>query len=385
MKKNKLFIMISLIVALLINTSFVAYADTASGNSSNVYSGGKTTIGVTDKGELIITGEKKNDLSEMFKGFSNIVDFSYNGDFVALTADGEIISYGLNRDAVMLEWGKFNNIANSVYYVGGLKEDGTVVMISRLEDYEDIVLSWQDIVDITALQVNKAPYICALNKSGTVKCAYIDYYENCAIKEREVSEKFTEIIKIDAAYDILAGLKEDGTVVAYNYFEMKDIELNWTDIIDIAVTDYQDIFGLKSDGTVVGYSISSGSDIDMPEWTDVNSISGGEKQLAAVRKDGKVLAFGDNEYGQCDVDSWDLTPLTGDANDDNEVNAKDALAILKVTAKIDSYGAEFIPGSWSPLNAKVTEGGIESINATDALEILKYSAGIISEFGVVTQ
>lgn len=325
------------------------------------------TIGITSDGEVKAVGNEAKKIVKQLSGkgpFTNI----YGDSVIGLTDEGKVASvYALWGDDKFNESGPYTCVADGIFYVAGLKEDGTVVAVSDYMNEKELKFPWENIVALSELQVSTYRRTCGLKKDGTIVIAGRQDKE---YQFADAPENFKDIKKIAAGYDLLAGLKNDGTVTAYDFMFNKAKELPWTDIVDIAASN-GNVYGLKEDGTVLGFYFLEDKEIDMSEWTDIVSISASDTHIVALRKDGKVLAKGNNDNGQCDVNSWDLTPLKGDANDDNLVTADDALEVLKVAAKLNNYGNEFTPGKWSPENV-----GSEIVTAEDALEILKIAAKI---------
>lgn len=170
--------------------------------------------------------------------------------------------------------------------------------------------------------------------------------------------KWTDIASVSASNEILAGLKNDGSVVIakrkQHYAYRIDVS-EWSDIIDVAVGE-QYIVGLRADGTLTAQGIDGYGETDIDEWTDIIQIDTGwqhtvgldnagnvhiaglhaetllreiaDKQnewtniisistggssgrgtlgkghVVGLRADGTVVAAGDNSFGQCNVEEW---------------------------------------------------------------------------------
>ena len=61
--------------------------------------------------------------------------------------------------------------------------------------------------------------------------------------------------------------------------------------------------GLRSDGTVVAVGNNDYGECDVDSWTDIVAVAAGFHTVG-LRSDRTVVATGDNEYGQCNVSSW---------------------------------------------------------------------------------
>lgn len=127
----------------------------------------------------------------------------------------------------------------------------------------------------------------------------------------------------------------------------------------------------------VVYSSTDTSVATVDENGVVKAVGAGSANIKVESaKDSSVYA-----YCQLTVDDDVITPTDtvepeytlGDANQDGNIDAKDALVVLKHAAKI-----EVISDEVALLAANVTKD--EKIDASDALEILKYAANIIESF-----
>lgn len=194
----------------------------------------------------------------------------------------------------------------------------------RIFTGENTVMPWENIIDLVQIQCSFYPGVCALSSDGSVYSALGMYYEEQASIEdcgQVKPELFEDIVEIDTSYDLLVGLKSDGTVVATNlifdgYYSFEDDPISaWSGIVDIAVNGEKAIYGLKQDGTVVTNSTNETILESIANWKDIVALYSGENHVVALRSDGKLLTVGKNEYGQCDIGDWNLNPMSGDAND----------------------------------------------------------------------
>ncbi len=203
----------------------------------------------------------------------------------------------------------------------GLKSDGTVVTTNS-----DISISQDKIIQIAAGD----DHVVALMADGTVT------YDHAEWKAHYVSE-WTDIVCVAAGANHTVGLKSDGTVVATGDKDNGQCNVeSWKDIVTIAaygnvtvgikadgtivttqsksdISDWQDIVaiangngftvGLKSNGTLVTTSTKYTHEIS--KLRDVVSIAAGNDHIVALKSNGKLVAIGDNEYNQCNVDTWE--------------------------------------------------------------------------------
>ena len=133
---------------------------------------------------------------------------------------------------------------------------------------------------------------------------------------------WSDIIDIDAGYNLSAGVTKDGKVLLAGSFENQDVSLvnyipgtefdvsDWDDIVQVAAGQYY-IAGLKSDGTVRATTVNSSPAIpgnptiveQVESWTDIVKIDAHVTQIIGLKKDGTVVAAG-NSAGEGNVQDW---------------------------------------------------------------------------------
>jgi len=179
--------------------------------------GGCETIGIKDDGTILTT----NSFSA-YPNSKNIIAF-YNNDtnsvpFIGVKEDGSVSCfYNLNSKFDEWEWFKDVSDWKDIIYASfhkrlavGLKRDGTVVAIGRMESehgqYD--VSEWKDIVDISV----GSEHIVGLKSNGTVIATGYNEYGQCKVSEWE------DIISVCATGCTTYGIKSDGTVVAVGWY-----------------------------------------------------------------------------------------------------------------------------------------------------------------------
>lgn len=179
---------------------------------------------------------------------------------------------------------------------------------------------------------------------------------------RSEIQEWNDIVSVSTCGEIVAGLKQDGTVVTAVKQEADQYDRSidtsgWKSIIAVSTGDRY-VIGLRNDGHVLveslltpdGYGetdISDWNDITAidtawqltvgldqagnvhvsgycaeelqkeiedksTQWVDIVSVSvggsgdrfRGKGHIVGLTKDGRVVAVGDNDYGQCDVSDW---------------------------------------------------------------------------------
>jgi hypothetical protein len=142
--------------------------------------------------------------------------------------------------------------------------------------------------------------------------------------------------------NILAGLKEDGTVVISTTLDMENISSeSWENIEYLSAGCSQGIVGVTQNGTLVSTyaelnedennivnvaygdnhiaivyedgtvsvkdkygNVVSSSYGNVSTWRDIVGVACGESHTIGLKSDGTVSASGSNSNGQCDVVSW---------------------------------------------------------------------------------
>ena len=143
-----------------------------------------------------------------------------------------------------------------------------------------------------------AYHTVGLCNDGTVVAAEWNDEGQCDVNS------WTDIVAVAAGYTHTVGLRSDGTVVATGANELGQCDVNsWTDIVAVAAEFWHTV-GLRSDRTVVAAGWNDDGQCDVNSWTDIVAVAAGQHHTVGLRSDGTVVATGLNDGGQCDVDSW---------------------------------------------------------------------------------
>ena len=131
-----------------------------------------------------------------------------------------------------------------------------------------------------------------------------------------------QIVSIECGYDVVAGLRKDGTVAVSVNPQLIDPALTeeisrWTDIVQIDTTETSSyLLGLKKDGTVVFSSLSRTTNQNLKRslerqlqsWTDIVSIDSDGNVIYALNKNGTVETAVLNDYPESErfdiIRSW---------------------------------------------------------------------------------
>ena len=174
---------------------------------------------------------------------------------VALRADGRVVQWQLNGE-VPDSATNIVAISAGMYYVLGLRQDGTV-------------LEWGDTNLNSLARTNPPP-------------------------------EATNIVAIAAGYNHCLALRNDGTVLAWgdNSYGQASPPNAATNVIRIAAGS-ADSFALRRDGSIIGWGRNAyGQDTAPLSITNAVDIASGEGHVLALQSDGTVGAWGKNYFGE---------------------------------------------------------------------------------------
>ena len=231
------------------------------------------------------------------------------------------------------------------YYMIGLKEDGTVVSVSRVNDEgidQESVKNWTNIVDVTA----GGHTVMGLKSDGTVLVDDSDYFDMTT---------WTDIVAIESDEDVAVGLRSDGTVVcgysrAYPPEYGQENVSGWRNIVSVKCSDYLTV-GLRANGTVIATGLlNDEQQKEINGWTGIVAIEVGAFHVLGLKADGTVVFAGDTSEAYSRVDEWkNVIALSGSSNctmgltsDGNILHAGDhehnaCLEWTGITAIADEY------------------------------------------------
>ena len=256
------------------------------------------TVGLKIDGTVVAVGnnEKGQCNTKSWRGIVSIIAAFENT--YGLKADGTVVSVGKNDmgQCNTGSWRDIRAISAGDSHTVGLKSDGSVVAIGSNDYGQCNTDSWKDIIAISA----SYRYTVGLKADGTVVAVGYNKDGQCNTKSWiGIVEISTEGTRYGGDIcGITVGLKEDGTVVSvgttnyYKYYDAKE----WRDIVAIYPGDDQ-LRGLKADGTVMGYGFYN-------DWDNIVGIFDGYRRTSRLKDDGTVITKGYNDLGQCNTDSW---------------------------------------------------------------------------------
>ena len=129
-------------------------------------------------------------------------------------------------------------------------------------------------------------HIAGLRPDGTVVAFGNTRQGQCNV------DGWTDIKYLDCGYSSTAGVRSDGTVVIcgmYGFDIEECVSPGWTDIVAVSV-GYEHMVGLRSDGTVVAAGTGNSGDFtDVSGWSGIVEVAAGRQFTAGLRADGTVV------------------------------------------------------------------------------------------------
>jgi alpha-tubulin suppressor-like RCC1 family protein len=247
-------------------------------------------------------------------------------------ADGSVWIVGDNEfnELSADSWKNIAAIGMGDVHTLGLRQDGTVVMVS---EYDPVLLNhyeyenWRNVIAISSGDMHTVALLsngtivsdgyqrkrecdtgALMAKAGKHKVVAIaaGFHQTLALLDNGTVIAdgadstmtalnvggWTDIAAIAAGSEYSAGLRSDGTVVVTE--SSWDVS-GWEDIVALAAGDFF-LLGLRADGTVV--SVGSKNVPDVSGWEDIVCLAAGNDHAVAVDSQGYLWSAGSNEYGQ---------------------------------------------------------------------------------------
>ena len=264
---------------------------------------------------------------------------------VSLDDDGSLDILEQTDNAYCLDdWRNMDSISFGIANIGGIRNDGSVIVTGDNSTGACEVQDWRNIKDIAFT----AFMTYGLKNNGTIIHTGGDL-NGITDFERQIfsgTDKWRDIVDISGAQFILAGIKKDGSIVVSvptnpemeegvkGWRNVKDISVSMTMILGVTwsgevlcvyddftnewsdetvLSQYQDlkgaekvyagqtfVAGLMQDGTLKIRIVESGYQdktnlIALDGMTDIKDASNYEEYLAILKNDGSVLTAGNIE------------------------------------------------------------------------------------------
>ena len=278
--------------------------------ATTISAGIRSSVGMIRHGKVYLAGDDEYSWESELETWNDIVSISVKGNFVGgLKEDGTVVMAGKVPEYYVgtKTWTDVIAISTGQQYIVGLRSDGTLVAQGHNGDNQVDIDSWSDIVAIATgwrhtvgLDSNGEIYITGLGSNRQLE--YIEDHK----------DDWKNIIDIDAGGGTSEGigttpytvaLKQDRTVVTTLTNVNLDKNNGWSDIIAISAGDSH-IVGLKSNKTVITTETGNAAK-EISEWTNIVAISAGYGFTLGLKEDGTVVSTGYDKQGQIDVDSWE--------------------------------------------------------------------------------
>ena len=288
-----------------------------------VAAGDYHAVGLRSDGTVVAAGDNEYGQCNV-DNWTDIVAVAAGWDHtVGLRSDGTVVAAGSNEygQCDVDSWRDIVAVAAGGYHTVGLRSDGTVVAAGLNNAGQCDVSDWKDIDNgrlyngrpweelfpngSSDSSFRGQPTLAAggfhtvgLCNDGTVVAAEWNDEGQCDVNS------WTDIVAVAAGYTHTVGLHSDGTVVATGDNELGQCSVDsWTNILAVAAEFWHTV-GLRSDGTVIATGWNDEGQCDVNSWTDIVAVAAGQHHTVGLRSDGTVVATGLNDAGQCDVNSW---------------------------------------------------------------------------------
>lgn len=256
------------------------------------------------------------------RAFNNLGDYKDSSDQLVETVDQYINSLQEAEDyEAALEFldsigfNKTGRLEISFLYANALRKSGEY---SKAMEFLDNIKG-NEIVDNQKLEAKYQFAKMYMDERDYPKALYIlqklGTYEDCPSLIDSIHEA-SKIVSFYAGYDDIAVIRADGCVDLigdYITTDLQEAAKQITDVSQVAVGN-KHIVGLKEDGTVVAAGNNEYGQCDVDSWENIVQISVGSNHTVGLKSDGTVVATGYNEkeigyqyrngLGACEVDEW---------------------------------------------------------------------------------
>lgn len=234
-----------------------------------------------------------------------------NINIVGIKSDGTLVATGMNK------YSQFNEICSTAVpnyslhinatnqefaldatfgcdLYGEIRDNELLLFGRDIEDYD--ISSWGNLKEIVFgekdTETSAGPtFIAGLNVDGTVEYAMnLEWQDKAAFN---VVETWTDIVSVDAGYEHIVALKDDGTVHACSLLYYLTVSTE-----DVSPYDFSDLIDAQS------IYINDKGQCNVSEWTDIVEIAAGPYYTLGLKSDGTVVATGENLNTACNVYGW---------------------------------------------------------------------------------
>lgn len=269
--------------------------------SYSISAGGYHTVGIESSNMVVAVGHNEFGQCNV-SGWQSIIAVSA-GKYhtVGLNDDGSVVAVGNNvyGQCNVSDWSDIIAISAGGYHTVGLKRDGSVVAVGDNTSGQCTVSNWKNISFISAGDYHTV----GLKDDGTVVAAKNNRGDQCRLSDwKDIS-----CISVGGAFTL--GLKKDRTLIVKGSHTFPESTFDSyprkNTIIISAGDDY--LIELLDNGEIEvngDYNIVNKLYPYNKHYENIIAISAGKNHFVALKDDGTVYSSGNNDYGQCDVESW---------------------------------------------------------------------------------
>ncbi len=274
---------------------------------------------------------------DQVQSFDNLISIAASRDFTCgLDAKGFVRCTGKKEVCnTISSWSNVVGIRSSTCNVLALKNDGTAVAAtceSFMCDKAIKVKEWRDVIAITASN----SYSVAITVDGqiiTTDLSGLPKFKEEINKLNANNEIYIDIA--DCGY-LLIPLRYDGKVCvarpdgAQAAPDLPSVVLKWENVKSVHANS--SIYALSKNGSVYSYGEVSAGDDQVAQWENIIAFSAGSNNNLGLTSEGTLIStkyvrseaeinYNLNfNYGQCDIDDFNVTPAAEIEAFDNSLN-----------------------------------------------------------------
>ncbi len=160
----------------------------------------------------------------------------------------------------------------------------------------------------------------AMNEGDYNKAAVaferLDNYKDATVQAKECRYQQGSILLTQGnQYNALFAFRKAGKDYKETSKYLEVLESVLTQNSSRIIASSSSTIGLKDNGTVIAVGDNEFGQCNTNSWRDIIAVSAGESHTVGLKSDGTVVAVGDNEYGQLNVKSWqDIVAISAGAS-----------------------------------------------------------------------
>lgn len=312
---------ILLVIVMFVLKGFGGGKDLTVSNVNRLSLGTTYSVYIDDHGSVKTRGQGPSTAS-----LHGSVQISTYSDWsLGLKPNGSVVSTNSSLD--VKDWKDIKQIAAGKDHAVGLKEDGSVVCVGN--DNACKVKDWQNVSSVYAGD----GVTVALTEGGTFLSS-----GGVNIPSSETKVKTVSISDNGVYY-----LKKDGNVGVISLRGAETLSSAvLSNVVRIAAGN-DVVAGVKKDGTVVASASDPAIVSEVKNWKDVKYIAAKGNTLVAVTNKGKMYGVGDNQFGQYENSSDKEKPKKTPKPDKEEEKGHQLATVTNIRV---SATAENIQIAW---------------------------------------